>query len=329
MGANGSRSTIPDNARAAGLLHQLAGVLEEQRANPFRVAAYRRAAATVRGLDRSYREILATEGPAGLDRLRGIGPRIALALEAIAGTGRLPMLERLLGERDPESLLASLPFIGRRLAERLHHEFGIGSLEDLESALHRGALDGVRGLGPRRRDALAAIVADRLATGRVDPVAADIPSVAELLDVDGEYRREAEWGRLPTIAPRRFNPEHRAWLPVLHTRRGDRDHTALYSNTAMAHRLGRTHDWVVIYWDGSSREHQATVVTERRGALRGHRVVRGRERECSRYYGVPVEGPAEVGWFEGLNPGEDQSPTDRAAHRGSAVRGLLAVQTEC
>jgi DNA polymerase (family X) len=55
---------------------------------------------------------------------------------------------------------------------------------------------------------------------------------------------------------------------------------ALCSNTALAHRLGRTRDWVVIYYyDGDHREGQCTVVTETRGALAGERVVRGRELE--------------------------------------------------
>ncbi len=61
--------------------------------------------------------------------------------------------------------------------------------------------------------------------------------------------------------------------------------TALYSNTALAHQLGRTDDWVVLYFH---QPHQpdisATVVTEWRGPLRGRRIVRGRERECEAYY---------------------------------------------
>ncbi len=288
------RPAVSDNARAAGLLRDLAAVLEDQAANPFRVAAYRRAAAMLHHHDRSYRDILATEGPAGLDRLPGVGPHITVALEHIAATGRLPMLDRLRGNRDPEPLLASLPLVGRRLATRLHHEFGIATLEELRAALARGALAAIPGLGPRRREALAAIVRERL-DGPSGPAELDTPAVAELLDVDAEYRREAEAGRLPTIAPRRLNPESKAWLSVLHTRRGSRDFTALFSNTALAHRLERTHDWVVIYWDGPSREHQATVVTERRGRLRGHRVVRGREGECCRYYGIEAGEPVGAG----------------------------------
>ena len=106
-----------------------------------------------------------------------------------------------------------------------------------------------------------------------------------LLDVDREYRERSEAGRLPTIAPKRFNPDGESWLPVLHTQRGNWHFTVLYSNTAWAHRLGRTRDWVVIYfYDEHHRESQATVVTETRGSLVGKRIVRGREAECRAYY---------------------------------------------
>jgi hypothetical protein len=119
------------------------------------------------------------------------------------------------------------------------------------------------------------------------------PPVAELLDVDREYRAAAEAGRLPRIAPRRFNPTGEAWLPILHTERGERHYTALYSNTALAHQLGRERDWVVIYFHSDHHpEVQRTVVTERGGHLAGERVVRGREAECASYYAAPPDVPA-------------------------------------
>lgn len=111
------------------------------------------------------------------------------------------------------------------------------------------------------------------------------PDVRMLLDVDREYRDQARAGELPRIAPRRLNPEHKAWLPVLHARHGAWHFTALFSNTERAHELHRTHDWVVILWsEPNAGEGQATVVTERRGAFAGRRVVRGREPECARHY---------------------------------------------
>lgn len=106
--------------------------------------------------------------------------------------------------------------------------------------------------------------------------------VDRLLEVDREYCDKARAGLLPRIAPRRFNPERKAWLPVLHTRFGPWHFTALFSNTYQAHELHRTHDWVVIFVrDGDQEESQCAVVTERRGTLAGKRVVRGREPECA------------------------------------------------
>jgi len=106
------------------------------------------------------------------------------------------------------------------------------------------------------------------------------PSVEELLDVDREYRQKAAAGELPLTAPQRFNPTGDRWLPVLHTRRGSRRYTALYSNTERARRLGRLRDWVVLYVRDDAGERQYTVVTSTHGVMRGHRVVAGHEREC-------------------------------------------------
>jgi hypothetical protein len=104
------------------------------------------------------------------------------------------------------------------------------------------------------------------------------------LDVDREYREQAAAGMLHKITPRRFNPHKEAWLPVLHTQRGERHYTVLFSNTARAHQLGKTHDWVVLYYDRGQEEQQCTVITSQRGPLTGKRIVRGRETECALYY---------------------------------------------
>src|SRR5262249_48247580 len=100
------------------------------------------------------------------------------------------------------------------------------------------------------------------------------PPVAILLQVDREYRERATAGTLHLIAPRRFNPKNEAWLPVLHSEHGQWEFTAFYSNTELAHRLDRTHDWVVIYFQADSYlEGQRTIVTETRGRCEGKRVV--------------------------------------------------------
>jgi hypothetical protein len=115
-----------------------------------------------------------------------------------------------------------------------------------------------------------------------------LPSVSELLDVDHEYRQRATAGELPMIAPARFNPAGERWLPALHTTRGARHYTALFSNTAIAHQMRRTRDWVVIYFDGRDSERHCTVVTAFKGPLAGLRIVRGRESECIAHYRLNV-----------------------------------------
>ncbi len=129
---------------------------------------------------------------------------------------------------------------------------------------------------------LASALSDRL--GR--PVswmarpAADAPPVSLLLRIDRLYRDKAGRGELKRIAPKRFNPAGEAWLPVMHQRLQGWHFTALYSNTGLAHQLGRTRDWVIIYFHRALEpEGRCTVVTETQGPRKGQRVVRGREDE--------------------------------------------------
>lgn len=267
------------NSRIATKLEETARLLEEQHSNPFRVRAYRRAAETVRRSRQSMRELLETEGAEGLQRLPGIGEGLSRSIRDLVLTGRLPMLDRLRGEADPISVLMSVPGIGRVTAERIHDDLDIDTLEELEIAAHDGRLADIVGVGKKRLDGIISSLEARL--GRVRGARrepdADEPSVEELLDVDREYREKSASGELRRIAPRRFNPSGGAWLPTLHTQRGDRHYTALYSNTARAHRLNATNDWVVLYCDGAQGERQYTVITSRFGPTEGERIVRGRE----------------------------------------------------
>lgn len=283
-----SDGVAPTNEDVAEVLDQVAELLEGQRANRFRVGAYRKASETLRGSNARASDILETAGVAGLSTLPGIGESLARVIAEIVETGRLGLLERLRGQAAPEVLFATVPGIGPRLAAQIHEELGIETLEELEAAAHDSRLARVRGFGPRRLLAISESLAGRLGR-RARRIAGaqsrgESPPVAELLDVDREYREAAASGKLQRVAPRRFNPEGKAWLPILHASRDDHSYTALYSNTALAHELGKTHDWVVLYRDDGNGERQATVVTETHGPLAGRRVVRSRESECLRYY---------------------------------------------
>ena len=89
------------------------------------------------------------------------------------------------------------------------------------------------------------------------------------------------------MAPRRFNPNHEAWLPILETDRVGRRYKAMYSNTARAHEMDTVRDWVVICREGAEEGGQWTIVTSKFGKLRGRRIVRGLEHECAQHYAQP------------------------------------------
>ena len=284
----GQHNALPvGNQSVADALREMAVLLEAQADNPFRVAAYRRAGDTVAQLRTPLRDIHDRSGQAGLEALPGVGTRIAGAIIEMLDTGHWQQLERLRGSADPQAVFRTIPGVGPDLALRLHEQLGVDTLEALERAARAGRLSSVDGIGQRRAAAIAAAVTDLLHRQRGARLAAPLrnegpePPVEWLLEVDRAYRTGAEADKLPKIAPKRFNPEGRAWLPVLHTHKPGWHFTALYSNTARAHELDRTRDWVVIYAeDDNHHERPYTVVTAGRGTLVGQRVVRGREVEC-------------------------------------------------
>ena len=91
-----------ENLEIAGVLDEVADLLEIKGANPFRVRAYRNAARTVRDLPRPIR-VLVEEGEE-LTGLSGIGKEMAQHIRELAEKGELGLLEELEDEV-PRSLL--------------------------------------------------------------------------------------------------------------------------------------------------------------------------------------------------------------------------------
>lgn len=172
-----------------------------------------------------------------------------------------------------------------------------------------GALKGIPGVGER----LAGLIEEYVKSGEVElleslrkevtpedlervktvkkehpPAAPGSPliSLSLILEIDAEYREKAAARKLKRIAPKLLNPEKKAWLPILAASRKGWKFTVMFSNTATAHKLARTNDWVVVYYEGGKGENQCTVVTEQRGPMKGKRVIRGREAECKKFYGL-------------------------------------------
>ncbi|KAA5547087.1 DNA polymerase III [Roseiconus nitratireducens] len=292
--ADATEGTLSENAALSQLLLEIARLLEEQHAGEFRVRAYRNAAATLQELRTPVREIEAAGGTPALEALPTIGRSIATLIEQYLRTGHLPLLDRLRGEENAERLFAMIPTLGPELSHRIYDALHLETLPELYAAARDGRLNSVPGIGRKRVLAIRDYLAGKIRSEVRPPAAShrnppqseqnrQIP-VTELLSVDEEYRRRAAEGRLPKIAPRRFNPAAAAWLPILHTERDGRHYTAMFSNTARAHELNTTHDWVVIYRDDHQSDGRWTVITSQFGPLKGCRIVRGREDDCLHHY---------------------------------------------
>ncbi len=281
----------PSNEEIASVLDQIANLLEAQDANPFRVRSFRQGADSVRDADQPVADLFWKGGREALEKLPGVGRGLAGVIDEIITRGRSELLQRLRGETSPAELFAEVPGIGPRLGQRVAEQLDIHTLPELEQAARDGRLEQVPGFGPRRVEEVQVGLAGMLSgaaqawTFRTEEKKPgeerrDRPSVGTLLEVDADYRHQARAGKLHKIAPRRFNPKKEAWLPVMRVKRDGWELTALYSNTARAHELDKTQDWVVIYYTHPGERGQATVVT----GENGRRVVRGREGESRRYY---------------------------------------------
>jgi hypothetical protein len=159
--------------------------------------------------------------------------------------------------------LRGIPGVGEKLAGLIVEYVKFGKVELLESLKSEVSSEDVA----------------KVRTSRTPSLPVDL-----LLAIDAEYREKAEAKTLKLIAPKNYNPGRKAWLPLLVTERKGWRFTVMFSNTARAHELGKTNDWVVIYFEKGEGEAQCTVVTEQRGPLKGKRVIRGRESECRAFY---------------------------------------------
>ncbi len=273
------------NEEIAAVLERVSELLGSQGADVFRVRAYRAAAGTVREAAVPFASLV--HEPLAMMAFPGIGESIYRVIQEFVATGRPRMLERMEGDVSPEDLFTKVPGIGETLAHRVHETLHIDTLEELELAAHDGSFDSVPWFSERRiaaiRNSLQAILTQstRARARRIaeSEESVPMPSIALLLEIDVEYRERGAVGGLRMIAPRRFNPLADPWLPIMHVDRDGWHFTVLYSNSARAHQLGKTCDWVIIFYERDGHEDQCTVVTEHVGPLTGQRVVRGWQTE--------------------------------------------------
>lgn len=136
------------NPEIARLFERYALLLEIDRANPFRVRAYRNAARVVENLPRDVNAMIA-EG-ADLSEIPGIGKDLAHKLQQICDTGKFAEL-REIEKRVPAALadLAELPGLGPKRVKLLFETLKIKSMAGLAAAARHGKLHELPGFGPK------------------------------------------------------------------------------------------------------------------------------------------------------------------------------------
>jgi DNA polymerase (family 10) len=195
--------TRMENYEIAGVLEEVADLLEIQGANPFRVRAYRNAARTVNEHTTPMRHLV--EEGADLKELPDVGEDIAGYIEELVTTGSLSLLDEI-AEEVPRTLaeITRLPGIGPKRTKTLWDELGITTVDGLEKAAEAGKIVQLEGFGKKTQEKiLAGIETHRRHVERfllseadryVEPLLEhmrEAPGI-ERLEVAGSYRRRKE-----------------------------------------------------------------------------------------------------------------------------------------
>lgn len=173
--------------------------MELQGENPFKVSAFRKAAAALEGDERSLSEM------DDVTKLKGIGKGTAAVIEDLLATGESSLLKEL-EEIVPKGLLPllKLPGLGGKKIAKLHQELGIDSAESLKEACEAHKVRELAGFAAKTEEKILKELAnlanrsERLPIWQLEPVVLQIEALlgsmkeVERFSVAGSFRRAAE-----------------------------------------------------------------------------------------------------------------------------------------
>ena len=143
-----------DNREIAAVLFNISTLLAEQRANPYRIRAYRRAARNILRARHSIAERAAGGAPLGIPFL---GKRLTTKITQLATEGRCDFYDELCGDLSVAELtLLKTPGSGPTLAGRVARDLAAQDTGDLLRRAASIGLQRVWGIGPKRAAAILA-----------------------------------------------------------------------------------------------------------------------------------------------------------------------------
>src|SRR5216117_2562295 len=186
----------------AGVLEQIATLLELKDENPFKVRAYTNAA---RAIETFGANLSGFQDEEAVAKIPGIGKSIALKIKELAETGSLKYFEELSAEFRPGILeLFSLPGLGAKKIKALHDKLGISSTEQLQKACEQGRVAELPGFGETTQQKICEAIARRAShagsfqfgqvAAEAEALRADLAAHEAALQVEiaGSYRRRKE-----------------------------------------------------------------------------------------------------------------------------------------
>jgi DNA polymerase (family 10) len=143
------------NQQLAQVFQAMATLLASQRANPYRVRAYRRAAESILALEE---DIAVVAARAELEEIDGIGKDLAGKITEFLETGTIRAYEEMKTPLPPEvKSWAKLPGLSDSLVSYLYSRLGIRTLTDLEQLVRSHMLRTVPGFTGSEDQLLQAI----------------------------------------------------------------------------------------------------------------------------------------------------------------------------
>jgi DNA polymerase (family X) len=147
---------VPEhNQQLAILFRSIAELLAAQRANPYRVRAYRRGADALLALDEDVAEVAKRHA---LEDIDGIGTDLSEKIEEFLRTGKIVTLEALrMPLPEQVKIWARLPGLSESLVAYLYSRLNIATLADLEKLVRSHMLRTVPGFSGSEEMLLEAI----------------------------------------------------------------------------------------------------------------------------------------------------------------------------
>ncbi|MEH7523338.1 DNA polymerase/3'-5' exonuclease PolX [Bacillus sp. JJ1503] len=182
---------------AIRLLETIAIYMELKGENPFKIAAFRKAAAALEANDQSLTEI------EDFTKISGIGKGTSAVIEEYIELGHSTVLNEL-KEEVPKGLipLLQLPSLGGKKIAKLHKELGIENAADLETACRNKQVRELAGFGEKSEEKILAALSqvggrpERLPLAYMLPIADSIESVLNDIDEVENFSRAGSLRRM-------------------------------------------------------------------------------------------------------------------------------------